>query len=112
MIEELVKISVDTSGPKPETDKDWEIIVKTYELWKTFFPNEYSSLIKNTSIIRDEHIVNKGISKEGGALLQHNMEMPIQLENMIKKIFPKFKLDKKTVKRFLKLLPEFSVSNE
>ncbi len=110
MIEHLVEISKDVSGPIPETSKDWEIVVKVYELWRTFFPNEYKDFIKSAEMFRENHLLSKGISNKGEEMLQHMLEVPEYLYHLIRKVYPGFKFDKKLTEKFVSVLPEFDVT--
>lgn len=109
-IDDLVEESSHASEKYPVTNKDWEIVVKTYELWRVFFPNLYEDFIKSAEFYRDSYVTSKGVVKEGNSVIQHKLEMPEFLYKMLKKVFPEFKLDDKTINKFVSVLPEFGVS--
>jgi len=108
MIDDLVEESSHASEQYPVTERDWKIVVQMYELWRVFFPNHYDQFIKSAEMYRREHLFNKGVVKEGNSMLQHKLEIPEMLYNMIKKVFPRFRFtNEQTVKKFIALLPEF-----
>lgn len=92
-----------------ETVKDWDLVIDLYMYWRTLFPENYSWFLEEMGLIKEEHIKNKGISSEkDGAALQHTMEMPEVLWDLIHQVFPKQQSDSDFVKGLIKRLPEFA----
>lgn len=114
-IEHLVDVRKKASPDgRIESDKDFEILVNVYGVWRKYFPEDYRSFIKSAEQIRNDVTMQgtKGIVKgEGEARMQHQLEIPEKLHQMIVIIFPQHKYDKAFVKKFVQYLPEFRVSD-
>ena len=100
-IDALVKLAK-PCGKIIKTEYDWTVLEQTIRVWQTLYPQEsemfYKSMKKwwaNTKRL--------GVSKEkGGAMVQHKLEVPQKLYQMIEAIFPNQKWDKKFVEKFAK----------
>lgn len=107
LIDKIVEESSHSQEKYPVSDRDWNLVVTIYELWKNFFPTHYQEFLESAKIFKNEHVLNKGIVREGQTILQHKLEIPEMLYTMIKKVFPEFRFTEKNAKKFVSLLPEF-----
>lgn len=91
-----------------ETKKDWDLVKDLYFYWRTLFPENYAWFIDEITLIKEAHSKNKGIiHEEDGASMQHTMELPSKLWDLIHETFPKQDMDAEFVKGLIKILPEF-----
>lgn len=94
-----------------KSDRDWETINFLYKGWRIFFPVTSKDFEKHMSVHRAVS-KDKGIAKEeGGAIIQHMIEVPRPLYDMIHSIFPMQTWDKKFTAKFSEKLPQFKGSD-
>ena len=92
-----------------ETKRDWDLVIDLYFYWRTLFPENYEWFIEEITLLKEAHSKNKGIvSEKDGSALQHTMEMPSRLWDLIHLVFPKQENDADFVKGIIKRLPEFA----
>lgn len=90
-----------------QTEGDWAIMDFIYKGWRTLF-SEYADGFESQMRTWRAMTLNKmGVAKEGGAMLQHQLEVPEKLYAMIKIVYPMQKWDKKFIKKFSDRFPQF-----
>lgn len=91
-------------------DKDWDTMTMIVRVWRTLFPEHYSIFRKSQEEIRSELLNEHAAAREvGGAEIQHVMEIPQMLYQMIKIVFPMQKWDKKFIHDMSVRLPLFKI---
>ena len=113
-VEHLANISIQTSpSGTVETNRDWQIFVDVYKVWKLSYPDLYKEFLRSVDIYRTEYrrAGNKGMKKDGDAFIQNRLEMPETLHKMINVMFPRVVYDRKFIDRLIKELPEFKISS-
>ena len=89
-------------------EKDWEVLEQIIKMWQIIYPQESDFFYKSMKKWW-EHTKRLGVSKEkGGAMIQHKLEVPQKLYQMIEAIFPNQKWDKKFVNKFAKRFKIFA----
>lgn len=112
VVDRLVEIAK-KNGSKDvvQTSKDWDTIAKMYEVFRVFFPKTEAAFVEGIQDFRKRENAH-GIGKEGGAAVQHQLEVPMPLFQMIETIFPQQKWDKKFVKGIAQVLPQLKPIND
>jgi hypothetical protein len=88
-----------------QTSLDWNTLDFLYKGWKVLYPEDASTFENH---MKQTHTLNyrrDGIAKEKNAMIQHILEIPSPLYQMIKVIFPDQKWDKRFVRDFAKHFP-------
>jgi hypothetical protein len=93
-------------------DKDWEVIIKLFELWVDEYPEDYDAFKDSISIIKSGLTRADGISKEGEAMMQHQLEVPEMFHKMVKICYPDQVWDRKFVKGLAFKLPILKVADK
>jgi hypothetical protein len=110
IIDKLVELSKN-SGTIIESDKDWEIVAKLFEFFKTEFPEDYAYYLQSIAMLRSQHNYGKAFVKQGDAMIQHQLEIPEKFAEMIYAIFPDQKFDRDFVRGLSKTLPILRVAS-
>jgi hypothetical protein len=110
IIDKLVELSKN-SGTIIESDKDWEIVAKLFEFFKTEFPEDYAYYLQSIAMLRSQHNYGKAFVKQGDAMIQHQLEIPEKFAEMIYAIFPDQKFDRDFVRGLSKTLPILMVAS-
>lgn len=88
------------SKDQVETSFDWNTIDYMFKGWQTLYPNTMKDFLDHMAMWRSQS-TKYGVSREkGGAMIQHKMELPRPIHDMMKIIFPKQKWDKKFTEKF------------
>ena len=112
-IEYLVKLSEKVSpNGFVETDNDWKILVETFKVWRRLYPDVYMEFLRTMRDYNVGESINKGMVKEGGAFIQHRLEVPYTLHRFFTQMFPNLKYDRKFIKRFVRELPDFDLGHD
>ena len=99
------------SKSRVETSHDWKTLDYIYRGWRILFPQtskEFEDHMKNWRLLATKG----GLSKEKNALIQHKLEIPLPLYQMIKTIFPDQKWNKEFVKKFSQNFGSFRGSDK
>jgi hypothetical protein len=82
----------------------WDLIIFILRGWYALFPEYAGQFFKHMKEVRlrAKHL---GVSREGEAMLQHLVEVPQSLYQMIDIAFPDQKWDKKFILKFAKRIP-------
>ena len=110
IIDKLVELSKN-SGTTIESDKDWEIVAKLFEFFKTEFPEDYAYYLQSIAMLRSQHNYGKAFIKQGDSMIQHQLEIPEKFAEMIYAIFPDQKFDRDFVRGLSKTLPILRVAS-
>jgi len=95
-------------GKKVVKEYDWTVVKLVIETWQAFYPKESTYFYKSMKKWW-ENSKRLGVSKEkGGAMIQHKLEIPQKLYELILAIFPEQKWDKKFVNKFAKRFKLFA----
>jgi hypothetical protein len=111
LIDKLVELSKN-SGTTIETEKDWEIVEKLFDFFKSEFPEAYSEYLVSISHLRSQHSYGNAIIKEGDSMLQHQLEIPEKFAELIYAIFPDQKFDRDFVRGLSRTLPILRVASK
>jgi hypothetical protein len=111
LIDKLVELSKN-SGTTIETEKDWEIVAKLFDFFKTEFPEAYSEYLVSIAHLRREHNYGTAIVKQGDGMMQHQLEIPEKFAELIYAIFPDQKFDRDFVRGLSKTLPILRVASK
>jgi hypothetical protein len=93
-------------------DKDWDVIIKLFELWVDEYPEDYETFKDSIALIRSELNNSNAIAKEGGAMMQHQLEVPEMFHMMVKIVYPDQVWDRKFVKGLALKLPILKVADK
>lgn len=110
IIDRLVELSKN-SGTTIESEKDWEIVEKLFEFFKTEFPEDYAYFLQGIAQMRRDHNYGTAMIKEGDSMVQHQMEIPEKFAELIYAIFPDQKFDRDFVRGLAKTLPILKVAS-
>lgn len=100
-VDALMDIHIKAGRPRRvESSIHWQMLEYIMELWQGLYPQHAKDFLSSMEKFR--RASNRlGIGKEkGGALVQHQLEMPQKLYQMITFVFPDQELDKKFVQKF------------
>lgn len=88
------------SPPQVSSETDWQTLEYILKGFETLYPQlsyDFYNNMREWRRLSSAH----GISREkGGALIQHKLEVPEKVYNMIKIVFPQQKWDKKFSEKF------------
>lgn len=110
IIDRLVELSKN-SGTTIESEKDWEIVEKLFDFFKSEFPEDYQHFLIGISQMRSNYSYGKAFIKEGSGMMQHQMEIPEKFAELIYAIFPDQKFDRDFVRGLAKTLPILKVAS-
>jgi hypothetical protein len=110
IIDALVELSKNSST-SIQTNKDWEIVEKLFEFFKTEFPEDYQHFLIGIAQIKRDHNYGKAFIKEGESMVQHQMEIPEKFAELIYAIFPDQKFDRDFVRGLARTLPILKVAS-
>lgn len=91
LVEKLVD-KVRNEG-KVETERHWQVVETLFKIWVKYFPREYKSFYKQQRVLQGLQKNKFGSVKEGGAEMQHVMEMPKTFHKLLKAVFQKMEYD-------------------
>ncbi|PWT73683.1 MAG: hypothetical protein C5B59_12885 [Bacteroidetes bacterium] len=86
------------------TSKDWDTIRYIFQIWKTLFPDEFKRFSESVEYFREYQ--ESSIAKENTAMVQHKMEIPQHLHQMVKVIFKEQQWDKPFLNKMVETIPE------
>lgn len=89
-----------------ETKGDLKVLEFIYRGFSVLYPKSATYFEEKMADTRQRHWQNKGISKEHGALLQYQLEVPNVLYGMIKALFPLQVWDQKFIRTLGQCLPQ------
>jgi hypothetical protein len=110
IIDALVELSKNSST-SIQTNKDWEIVEKLFEFFKTEFPEDYQHFLIGIAQIKRDHNYGKAFIKDGSGMMQHQMEIPEKFAELIYAIFPDQKFDRDFVRGLARTLPILKVAS-
>jgi len=110
LIDKLVELSKNSSTTI-ESEKDWEIVAKLFDFFKSEFPEDYSDYLISIAHLRREHNYGKAFIKQGSGMMQHQLEIPEKFAELIYAIFPDQKFDRDFVRGLSKTLPILKVAS-
>lgn len=90
-----------------EDEGDWKIINLLYKGWSIMYPHDVKDFERHMEDVRTHTFVEKGIIKEGEAMMQYLMEVPKPLHDMVCAIYPLQQWDRKFVYGLLERFPGF-----
>lgn len=93
------------SKSRVQHQKDWETIHFIYRGFCALFPKTAADFEKHMKNMRSMARNDKGIAREGEAMIQHQLEVPQPFYQMVNTIFPDQKWDKQFVFQLSKYLP-------
>lgn len=80
-------------------ERHWDLVSVIIKGWGDLYPEYANPFSDHMKTVR-RHATRLGVSREGEAILQHQLEIPQSLYLLIKKAFPDQKWDKKFVSKF------------
>jgi hypothetical protein len=106
MVDHIVEIAK-KNGSKEyvQTSHDWDTVREIFSIWSKLFPKHYENFAQSIREFRsteNAHGIGKG---KGGAVIQHNLEVPEMFHNMVKIIFPDQKWDTRFAHQLAKEVP-------
>lgn len=109
--DELIKLK-NNKGP-------WEVIEKVIEMWKSTNPTDYKSYIiqledmksrGKVANVGNKHFTHTSKDKATGGILRHELDIPLKVTYMIRKIYPDLQMDKKFFKKWARKFPQMVIS--
>lgn len=88
---------------------DWAVIRHCYDLFRISYPQEVKIFVETQKNVRRDLKNEKGIVKEGEAMLQHVANIPQKLFALISTFYPRQKWDTKFVHQLCKEIPIIKV---
>jgi hypothetical protein len=83
-----------------ESDKHWQFLEKLFEMFVTLYPEDYKEFRTWQLRLKTDKKNSKAINREGGAMMQHQLEIPRKFAEMVSAMFPSQKLtDKKFIQK-------------
>ena len=111
IIDKLVELSKN-SGTTIESEKDWEVVAKLFDFFKTEFPEDHYYFLQGIAHMRSQYDHGDAIIKEKGGMIQHQLEIPEKFAELIYAIFPDQKFDRDFVRGISKTLPILKVASK
>lgn len=112
-VDKLIEVAKNNgSKGRVQTSLDWKTMEFIYKGWKVLYPKSSQEFESNMKLWR-LRANDWGVSKEkGGAMIQHQLEVPMPLYQLIAAIFTDQTWDKKFVKSFARHFPQFMGSDK
>ncbi len=93
-----------------EHDGDWRVIEYCYELFQISYPEDLKIFVETQKKIRQNlKSANGGFTDDGGGEMQHKMNIPQKMYQLINRFYPLQKWDKKFVAKLAQKLPVLKV---
>jgi hypothetical protein len=86
-----------------ETDQDWLILVKLFDVWVNLFPLEYNEFLTTISQTKGLNADSKGFTKDKE--FRHQMEIPERYHQLIKSLYPLQPYNTEFTQRLVKEIP-------
>lgn len=95
------------------SDSDWEIVAFIFKGWATLYPHEYKSFVEGQAKVKARKLNEKAVTREkGGAMIQHQLNLPTTFHSLLLKCFPNQKFDKGFTRRLASRMPILKVPDE
>lgn len=94
-----------------QTTADLKTLRAIFDVWSKMYPDYYNDFMKSIAWFRANE-QDHGVGGDKGAKIQHQLEIPEKLYQMIMAIFPDQKWDRKFIMKLVKALPELKVIND
>ena len=88
-----------------KTSKDWETLDYLFYLWQILYTDEYSRFLESIQYFRQYE--QSSVAKEHGAMLQHKIELPQHLHQMIKVVWRQQRFTKPFIRGLIEHFPQF-----
>lgn len=88
--------------------QDWDTIAFIYKGFSVLYPEDAADFEKHMHDVHQDTKWNHGISKEGDAMVEHILEIPMKLYKMIMAVFPDQKWDGKFARKFKGHFPQMA----
>lgn len=92
------------------TENDWKTLEYIMQGFETLYPVKAYEFYEHMKKWR-ELSTAMGVSREGEAIIQHQLEVPEKVMSMIRIVFPNLKWDKKFVAKFSRRFTAFKGSD-
>lgn len=89
-----------------QTSKDWDTVRYIFQVWQALFPDEFKHFSESVEYFREYQ--ESSVAKENTAMLQHKMEIPQHLHQMVKVIFKEQNWDRPFLKKMVETIPELN----
>lgn len=108
-IELLYRMTDGWKTTEIRTERDWKILEGLISMFFKRFRHEANEFVSSVKQIRSQKAITKGYSENKE--IQHIASLPPRLHNLIRKIFPNQKMDKKFIHQMINRIPLFKVVN-
>lgn len=108
-VDRIVELAKGSQGAV-QSQGDLKVLREIYELFRKYYPEANKDMeiaVKHFKTYEKE----KGISKEGSAMIQHQIEVPERLYQLISAVYPNQKWDRKFVRILVQAIPETKATN-
>ncbi len=103
-VDRIVEAAKGSSG-FVQTQADLKVLRMLFDLFVRYYPQAANDLYQSVKFFKTNE-KEKGISKEGSAMIQHTLEMPQRLHELIHAVYPNQKYDRQFVRRLVSVIPE------
>lgn len=105
-VEHLIRLARRAGGNGTiSTEKHWEITSFIFNLWTSLYPQEYTDFRAFQARQKHDQKNNAVAREKGGAMVQHQLEIPRKFHDLLAVIFPKQKYDKVFVAKLAQRMP-------
>jgi len=93
-------------GTVIQTESQWEVVIKVFEVWATLYPQEYINFKNSQGKARSNQKNHNASNREkGGAEIQHMINMPQVFHSILRVLYPNQRFDKKFVTKLGNRMP-------
>lgn len=93
-----------------ESEADWKVVEGIFKVWVAYCPKEYKAFSQSQKDVRRGSFNRFASSEErGGAMIKHQLNLPMHFDAMLRAIYPKQKWDKKFIAKIARRFPILQV---
>lgn len=106
-VDKLVDFAKYRSSPSKviESESDWLVMDYIFKMFITFYPKDYKIFSDTQIKVKRSQKNTTASTKEGGARIQHQLNIPYKLYALMKAIYPNQQMNHKFVVKLAKRYP-------
>lgn len=116
----VVKLAHGRGGPDAlvETEDDWQVVAGLVDIFATTNQATWKDFLKANKLVAGHQAERYGLLRDpttrkgGQAQLRQLGQWPIELEFLIKIIWPNQKMDRRFIREFMRRLPVFKTADQ